>query len=295
MPLKHFLLALAVVGIWGTNFVVIKGGLDHLPPLLFATLRFTLAVFPAIFFVRRPPIHPGQLAVYGLFGCAGQFGLLYLAITAGFPPGLASLVVQSQVLFTVGLAMWISRERLKPFQAVALVVATSGLLVVAGHLDGSITLAGLLLVLGAAFSWACANVLSKRVGSINMLAYVVWSSAFAIPLLFALSLATEGWDVIRAGVANAGLSTWAVVLWQSWANTLFGFAAWTWLLGRHPAAVVVPTALLVPFFGLGASVVWLGEPFPLWKATAFALVIAGLAINMLWPQFQAARWRGRSF
>ena len=40
MPVNHLLLALAVVFVWGTNFVVIRWGLDGLPPFLFATLRF---------------------------------------------------------------------------------------------------------------------------------------------------------------------------------------------------------------------------------------------------------------
>ena len=43
------LLALAVVAVWGTNFVVIRAGLDHLPPLLFAVLRFTFAFFRRCF------------------------------------------------------------------------------------------------------------------------------------------------------------------------------------------------------------------------------------------------------
>lgn len=56
MPLSHLLLALAVVFVWGTNFVVIKWGLADLPPLLFATLRFTLSAFPLLLFVKRPAV-----------------------------------------------------------------------------------------------------------------------------------------------------------------------------------------------------------------------------------------------
>jgi O-acetylserine/cysteine efflux transporter len=287
MPFRHVLLALAIVAVWGTNFVVIKESLEHLPPLLFATLRFVLAVLPAIFFLRRPAVPIHHLALYGLFGGAGQFGLLYLAIEGRIPPGLASLVLQTQVFFTIALAMWISREPLRSFQAVAVGVSTCGLLIVAAHLDASTTLWGLLLVIGAAFSWACANMMAKRAVGVNMLAYVVWSSAFSIPVLFILSLATEGWDAIQIGVCGAGLATWGAVVWQSWANALFGFAAWGWLLSRHSAAAVVPMALLVPVFGISASAIWLGEPLPPWKLYAFALVLTGLAINVFWPRVRA--------
>ena len=40
----------------------------------------------------------------------------------------------------------------------------------------------------------------------------------------------------------------------------------------------------VPVFGMGASALILGEPLPAWKLLAAALVMAGLAINTLWPR-----------
>nr|WP_205960376.1 EamA family transporter [Ramlibacter henchirensis] len=284
MSPAHGLLALAVVAVWGTNFVVIKAALDQLPPLLLGTLRFLLALVPAMFFLPRPRVPLSNLAGYGLLIGAGQFGMLYLAIDGRISPGLASLVVQTQVFFTIGLAMWLAGERIRGYQVIAVLVAAAGLAVVGWHTDATTTVAGLLLVLGAAASWAGGNILTKRAGSINMVAYVVWSSAFAVPVLFALSLAFEGWDRIAASVQQASPGAWAAVGWQSWANSLFGYAAWNWLLSRYTAATVTPLALLIPVFGMGASALWLGEPLPAWKLVAAALVISGLALNLLWPQ-----------
>jgi O-acetylserine/cysteine efflux transporter len=119
LPLRHFLLALAVVAVWGTNFVVIRIGLDHLPPLLFATLRFTLVLLPMAFFVKRPAVSWLNLAAYGVLIGAGQFGLLFVAMKGHISPGLASLVVQTQVFFTIGMAMQINREKVQGFQIVA--------------------------------------------------------------------------------------------------------------------------------------------------------------------------------
>ena len=79
------------------------------------------------------------------------------------------------------------------------------------------------------------------------------------------------------------------VAWQSWGNSLFGYAAWGWLLARHPAATITPMALLVPVFGMGASTWWLGESLPAWKLVAAALVMGGLAVNLLWPTIKR-RW-----
>ena len=290
LPWRHFLLALAIVSVWGTNFVVIKLALGSLPPLLFAALRFTLALIPAMFFLPRPAVPWRNLALYGLLIGVGQFGLLYMAMNGHISPGIASLVVQTQVFFTISLSMVLSGERVRAFQWFALLLASSGIATILAHTDGTTTVLGLALVLAASFSWAGGNIAAKRGAPANMLAYVVWSSAFAIPPLFALSLAFEGWDAVQAGVLHSTWSTWAAIAWQAWGNTLFGYAAWGWLLARHPAATIAPMALLVPVFGIGASVLYLGEPLPAWKLIAAALVMGGLTLNLLWPKLRAA-WR----
>ena len=292
LPLRHFLLALAVVAVWGSNFVVIKLALGHLPPFLFAALRFTLAFVPALFFLPRPQVSLRNLASYGVLIGVGQFGLLYLAINGHISPGIASLVVQTQVFFTIGLSMRLSGERVQTFQWLALLLASAGIATIGLHTDGTTTLLGLALVLCAALSWAGGNMVAKAGSPSNMLAYVVWSSAFAVPPLLLLSYAMEGWPTISTALVQASWQTWLAVLWQAWGNTLFGYAAWGWLLARHPAATITPMALLVPVFGMAASAWWLGEALPLWKLTATALVMGGLALNLLWPKLRRATVTG---
>jgi O-acetylserine/cysteine efflux transporter len=284
LPARHALLALAVVAVWGTNFVVIKVALGTLPPLLLAVLRFTLALLPAALFVPRPAVPWRKLAAYGVLIGAGQFGLLYLAIDGRISPGLASLVVQTQVFFTIGLAMAADGERVRGFQWAALALATAGIVVIAAHTGGDATPAGLALVLAAALAWAGGNQVARTMGRVQMVGVVVWASVFAVPPLLALSLLFEGPARIAAALAAADAGVWAAVAWQSFANSLFGYAAWGWLLARHPAATVAPMALLVPVFGMGASAWMLAEGLPGWKLAAAALVLAGLALNLLWPR-----------
>jgi O-acetylserine/cysteine efflux transporter len=192
--------------------------------------------------------------------------------------------VQTQVFFTIGMAMKISGERVQPFQIVALLLAASGIVLIAAHGGGAATPLGVALILGAAASWAGGNIVARQAGTVNMLAYVVWASLFSIPPLFLMSLWLEGWPAMVAGVAHADALTWGAVAWQAVGNTMFGYAAWGWLLARHPAATVTPMALLVPVFGMGASAILLHESLPLWKLLAAALVLTGLAVNMLWPK-----------
>ncbi len=288
LPASHLLLALAIVAVWGTNFVVIKISLDSFPPFFFAALRYIFALLPVVFFMPKPKVSWGNLCVYGLATGVGQFGVMYFAIDGRISPGLASLVIQTQVFFTIGFAMFFAKEGLRLYQAVAVAVAMTGLVIIALHTDAATTFLGLALVVFAGFSWGVANTVSRRAGAINMLSYVVWASAFSIPPLLLVSLIFEGgashlWEISLAAPVGA----WMGVLWQSWANTLFGYAAWGWLLSKHPAAVVAPAPLLVPIFGMGASAFFLGEALPPWKVEAASLVIAGLVINLFWPTLRA--------
>jgi len=290
LPLNHLLLALAVVFVWGTNFVVIRWGLDGgMPPFLFATLRFALSALPWLLFMPRPAVAWSRLAGFGVLLGVGQFGLLYLAIQGHISPGLASLVIQLQVFFTIGLSLLLLKERVRGFQVVGLLMALGGLLLIALNLGSQVTWLGLGLVLAASFFWACANLVAKSAGRVNMLHFVVWSSMFAVPPLLALSLVFEGPTAIGHALQAASAATWATVLWQALGNSLFGYGAWNWLLSRHPAATVTPMALLVPLFGMGASALLLGESMPGWKLAACGLVLGGLAIIIFWPKLTHAR------
>jgi len=289
--LRAFLLALAVVAVWGTNFVFIRLGLDTLPPMLFAALRFTLAALPLVFFLKRPAVPWRDLALYGLFIGVGQFGLLFIAIDGLIAPGLASLVVQVQVVFTIGLAMRGTGERPTIVQYAALALAVAGVVIILAHTGGTTTPLGVALVIGAALGWSLGNMVQRRAGRVDMLAFVVWSSLFAIPPLFALAFLFEGGPRIAAALAAAGPAVWAVVAWQSVGNTLFGYGAWGWLLARYPAGTVAPMALLIPVFGMGSAALFLGEPLPPWKLLAAVLIIGGLAINMFGPGLVERRIR----
>ena len=283
MPLTHLLLALAVVAIWGTNFVVIRLGLDAFAPYTFAALRYTFSFLPFIFFVPRPATSWGKLAAFGVLIGVGQFGLLFWAMRSDISPGLASLVIQSQVFFTIALAAALYRERLKALQWPAFGLAIAGLAIVATHVSAGtgVTLAGIGLVSAAAVSWAAGNLVARAAGRIDALGFMVWSSPFAAVPLWAITLLQDGPVAIGDSFARAGAASWAAVAWQSIGNTLFGYGAWNWLLARHAASTVTPTALLVPVFGMGASALALHEGLPGWKLGAAALVMGGLLMNLL--------------
>ncbi len=306
-PLSHALLAVLVVAVWGTNFVVIRWALDVFTPLWLATMRFAFALLPAVLLligwrslrrlrgpldVARPDVAWRDLLAFGVLLGAGQFGLLFTALNGHISPGLASLVIQVQVFFTIGLSMITAGERLLRHHVAALLLAISGLVLIATHTDGQTTPLGLAMVTLAAACWACGNIIARRAKGTSSLGYVVWSSFGAVPPLLVMAWLIEGPQALITALPRADAAAWLAVIWQTVGNTWFGYGAWGWLLQRHAAAQVVPWALLVPVFGMGSAVLVLGEAMPWWKVLAAALVLAGLALNLLWPlwrQHRAAR------
>src|SRR5207237_278128 len=152
--------------------------------------------------------------------------------------------------FTIALSMALFHERLATTAIVGTALAVAGLATVGAHLDATVTPKGLVLILCAAFCWACANVCVKlaarRGPRFNMLAFIVWSSAFAVPPLALLSIGFEGIDAVTKALTHASMMAWLAVAWQATGNTLFCFAAWSWLLAKYDAATVTPYALLIP-------------------------------------------------
>jgi O-acetylserine/cysteine efflux transporter len=287
MTLPHLLLALAAVLVWGMNYMAIAWGLRDLTPLLLAALRFTFAAVPLVLFLPRPRVPLRLLAAYSACMFVLEFALLYGGIKAGVPAGIAPLVMQLQVFITMALALGFLGERPRPLQWAGAAIGFAGIALVGLHMPSRSSLLGFTMVLGAALAWALGNHLTKLIGRVDPLALVVWCSLLTVPALLAASVWLDGPAALRR---CAALFTWrdlALVLFQAYAATLFGFTVWSFLLRRYPAALVAPLSMLVPVVGMGLGAPLLGEPVTAWKVGAAALVLGGLWVNH-WASFRAA-------
>lgn len=285
MSPRDLILALLVVTVWGLSFIAIRWGVDEVAPLLMTALRYIFAALPAVFLVRRPNVPWRVLIGYGLAIGVGQFGLLFVAVKLGMPPGLGSLVVQLQVFFTIGLAVLFLGERPKPVQWLGALVAFGGIGVIGlGRLEGA-ALIPLLMVVGAAFFWGLGNTITKQAGKIDMLGFVVWSSLVPPLPLLALSLLLEGPGAIPSAFTHITWVGGGALLFMSWCATLFGYGTWSLLLSRYPAGLVAPFALLVPISGIGGAALLLGETISGLEIAGSLLVFAGLLLNVFGPRF----------
>lgn len=285
MPISHLLLALLVVIIWGVNFLFVKLSLEEISPLLLCALRFVLASIPAIFFIKPPAVPFRIVALYGLIMFALQFSLLFIGMHAGMTPGMASLIMQVQVFFSMFFAAILLGEQPSIWQITGALVSFMGIGLVAMHFDNNVSLLGFIFILAAAATWGLGNLITKKAKNINMIALVVWGSFAAFIPMLVLSLIFEGPGNIAYSYHHLTWIGTSSLLYIVYASTWVGYGVWNWLLSRYPVGIIVPFTLLVPVVGVLSSVLILGEPFQLWKLVAGLLVISGLCINILSARF----------
>jgi O-acetylserine/cysteine efflux transporter len=292
---RDIALALIVVCVWGVNFAVMKIGLTQVPPLMLVALRFLLAAFPALLFVRPPKIALRYYVLYGLSIGVGQFSMLFTALYVGMPTGLASLVLQSQAFFTMILAALVLKEHWKINQLAGLLLAACGLILIGSTHGASMPLMGFLLTIAAATMWACGNIVTRAMagrGPINQFGFVVWSSLVPpIPLLV-MSYTFEGPAAMQQALQGFTTQTFAAVAYLAWVSTLLGYGLWTYLLSHYPANRVAPFSLLVPLVGLTTGWLVFGEVLTPLHLAGGALLMVGLLFNLFGGQLST---RLRSF
>lgn len=280
MPLRDLLLALVVIVVWGLNFVVIKIGLDGLPPMLLGALRFALVAFPALFFIKRPQLPWRWLIAYGATISLGQFAFLFQAMYSGMPPGLASLVLQSQAFFTLFFAALFLREPLRPASLAGLLVAAGGLALIGSEDSSHVPLLALMLTLCAGAMWGMGNIITRRFGSVDLVALVVWGGLIPPLPFLALSYWLEGPALIEQALMGIGWHSIGALAYLAFIATMLGYSLWSTLLSRHPAGKVAPFSLLVPVIGLSSSAWLLDERLSAIQGWGALLVMLGLLINV---------------
>ena len=291
MKRRDLILALLVVIVWGANFTVIKLGLAGLPPMLLVALRYTFAAVPAIFFVKRPDIGWKYIIAYGMAVGVGQFSCLFYAMNIGMPAGTSSVILQSQVFFTLIFAAVLLKEHLRIFHALGVIISAIGLFFISGNIGSgqisALPLGALFLTLLAAAFWGISNIIvrfaSKQAASqgktIDMFGLVVWSSLVPPLPLFIFALILDSPETLLNIVLGLSGQSIFAILYLSFLATLFGFGLWSFLLSKYPAGKVAPLSLLVPITGLITARAVLGEQLMPIQWLGCGIIILGLIIS----------------
>ena len=283
MSLKDTLIALVIIFIWGFNFIIIAWGVESMPPLLMGGLRFLLVGLLGSLFIRKPDIPWRWMALYAFTLCFGQFSLLFSALAVGMPAGLASLVLQSQAIFTLLFSLIILKEQIKANQVLAMLIAGAGLYIIGSSGQTSnMTLIGFAFTIAAAIAWGLGNVVNRMInqrGYRANIGLVVWSSWVAMLPFFLTSYIVEGEDAIKQSLLNLNWLSFVVLFYLAIAASIIGYSLWSYLLTHYPAGQVAPLTLAVPVVGMVSAVILLDESMSAQQIWGVCIVMLGLLVN----------------
>ena len=283
MSLKDTFIGLIIIFIWGFNFVVIAWGVESMPPLLMGGLRFLLVALLGSLFIARPNIPWRWMTLYALTLCFGQFSLLFSALAFGMPAGLASLVLQSQAVFTLLFSLFMLKEQIKNSQILAMLIAGGGLYIIGSSGQAhSMTLLGFSLTIAAAIAWGLGNVVNRLInqrGYRANIGLVVWSSWIAMVPFFVTSYWIEGEVAILNSLQNLNALSVFVLFYLAVAASMIGYSLWSYLLTNYPAGQVAPLTLGVPIVGIMSASLLLNEQMSAQQIFGIVIVMLGLLVN----------------
>ena len=280
MRVNDVLLALFVVLIWGSSFTVVKFGLAELPPFLFSALRF-MVIAVAVFLIPAPrTVHWFHIVAIGFLLGVVKFGLLFIAMDTEVSAGSAALLLQMQVFFTLGSGVIMFQETISRQQSVGVGLALIGLVLFVTIRDGSASPFGIGLVLLAALTWTCVNVIMKHIAPGNLLQVMAWASLVPIiPLMLISNLVESGNSI--ALILSLSVKGWFSILYMGLLSTLTAYALWGRLLSKYTAINVAPFALLIPIIAISVSGVLLGERLAVQETIGMLMILIGLALCII--------------
>jgi O-acetylserine/cysteine efflux transporter len=281
MKSVDLLLAVAVMLIWGVNFVAAKMGLAELPAILLMSIRFATVAVLLLPFARLPRGRLRRIVILStLLGCA-HFSFMFTGLR-DLDAATAAVLTQTQVPFAALIAAVVFRERLGWWRAAGMALAFAGVAIMVGGPRLTTSFWPMALVIVAAFLWAAANIQIKQLGPINGFSLNAYMALFAAPQLLAVSLAVESGQ--GAALANAHWPTVIFsVLFMAVLVQIVTYAVWYRLLRLYPVNQIMPLTLLVPVFGVLSGVVFLNETLVWREILGSVATLAGVAIIVLGP------------
>jgi O-acetylserine/cysteine efflux transporter len=272
-------LALVVAVIWGLGFVFTRYALTEMSPTLLNLLRFVISALPCLVLPRPKLAWTIWVGISLLL--VWQYLTQSWGMAQGVPAGLTAVIVQSQALFTIAFAAVLLGERPTRVQLIGIGVAACGLLMICFTVGYDFSFAAFAVTMTAPIAFAFTNLLLRQARDVPMLDLFAWISLASLPPLALAALVADGGPAIWQSLSHLSPGVMAAMLSLSIGSTTIGYWIWGRLLHRYTAAQVVPFALLVPFIGAGASSLVFGEIFGPLRLSGMLIVVAGLAIMLL--------------
>lgn len=280
MHRKHLVLALLVTLAWGLNFPITKLGLRAIDPFVLTGLRFALAALPLVLFIKRPAVPFAYVAAYGVIFGLGMWGVINYGIQLGVSPGIASLLIQLSVFFTLGWGCVLFKEKIRGAQWAGAFLALIGLAGIIANQQGEHAVLGVLMIVFSALAWSIGNVIIKTSGVKEIFSFMVWASLFPPIPLFLMAWWVHGNAAFVSLPTHLDRTAIWSLLFQVYLATHFAYWGWNTLLKAYPVSTVAPLSLLIPVFGVASSMLILGERVSTANLAFIAVIICGLAVGL---------------
>ena len=277
---KHLSLAVLVTLVWGVNFPITKLGLRAIDPFVLTGIRFALAALPLVFFIKRPAVKFSYVVAYGIIFGLGMWGVINYGIQVGVSPGIASLIIQLSVFFTMGWGFLLFKEKIRGAQMIGAVLALIGLAGIISTQEGNHAVLGVMLIVLSAVAWSIGNVIIKKSGVKEIFSFMVWASLIPPVPLFLTAWLMHGTAAFEGLQASLDLTAVLSILFQVYLATHFAYWGWNSLLKLYPVSTVAPLSLLIPVFGIASSMLMLDERISTPNLISIGIIIAGLAVGL---------------
>jgi drug/metabolite transporter (DMT)-like permease len=286
--MKPRIVWLILCGIWGSTWLFIKLGLNDLPPLTFAGIRFLLAssILVAIILARgvRWPRKRSEWLVIAVVGWL-QFSLNYGLVFWGeqrIPSGLAAVLQSTFPAFGLVIAhFYLPNEPITRRKAIGVLLGIIGVgIVFSDQLSfaGAAALAGSVALVLSAFCGSYGNVLVKAYGTqIDPFVLAAGQMVCGFPPLLALGMATEGSPFHFRWTMTAVISLAYLVI----VGSVVAFTLFYWLVRRMDVVNTMLIALVTPVVAVVLGMIVLHERFN-WRLFAgAACIISGIGLIVL--------------
>lgn len=266
---------------WGSSFIAIKMGLDHIDPIPFAVIRFLFAALfsTIIYFVLKRRLSSSLLKnrlVYVLSLCNA---LAYLLQNFGIDLTTAikaSLLININLIFVLVISHFYLKERVTSKKLSAVFIGLIGitLVVTEGNFDllHSGTLLGDFIVLGSGLAWACYLVLSRKViaagADIIELNYIL----MVLTALFLLPSMAVSHDVVLS------MENMKYILYMAFFCTTIPFLLWTYGLKTISATTSSVLSIGEVIFASILSAIILKESLNAYGILGAGIIIAAITL-----------------
>jgi len=272
----HVILAVLTSLVWGVNFVAAKAAVLHFPPLLLLALRLACVAVLLLPFLKRMPASLPRLFITSFVFTVLHFGFMFSGLAYGVDVSVAAIVDQLRIPFAVLFGYFLLKEVIDRYHIIGIVVALLGSLCLIGVPSVLGNFIGFVMVMIGAISWSFYNIQVKNIPLHGALSFIGWMALLGTPQLLILSLLLESNHL--SYFSDVPVYAQLSLLYLVFAATIFAHGSWYYLLQYYPVSHIVPFSLLIPVFGVAASVILLGETVTYGVLVGGTLTILGVAI-----------------